>query len=174
MMRQILAGAGSAVRPLARRALRTLLDSNVGNGVGSLRVARRFAKQWAASAGLYDEPPAAATSTAAQPASPASTASRTSSSVSAAQRPVVLYTSRRHSSCKTAKRHLDEDGIVYEERDLSDDEVARQRLFEETHDRTFPQVYIDGKRLGGFDDLMVAREDGRLHDLLYPSREKTA
>jgi glutaredoxin 3 len=76
---------------------------------------------------------------------------------------------RKHSSCKTARRILDELGVAYEEIDLSDDESARQKLYRETQDRTFPQIFIDGKRLGGFDDLVVAREEGRLRDLLYPS-----
>jgi glutaredoxin 3 len=151
-----------------RRALKPVLDSRLGDGVGAVRVARRFARQWAASAGLYEEASPAPSNGGAAPAAaqPIPTAPL---GPPEHQRPVVLYVTRKHSSCKTARRILDELGVAYEEIDLSDDESARQKLYRETQDRTFPQIFIDGKRLGGFDDLVVAREEGRLRDLLYPS-----
>lgn len=163
MMKQLFDTATSLVKPLAKRVVTPILDSHVGNGVGSVRVLRRFAKQWASSADLYEP-----NEHQAGPAAAPSQAPVWSPSADIAQRPVRLFTSRKHSSCKTAKRILDELGIAYEEVDVSDQPEERERLYRETRDRTFPQVYIDGVRLGGFDDLVVAREEGRLQSLLYP------
>ena len=186
MLKQLRETAAAALRPLAKKVVTPLLTSQLGDEVGTVRIAKRFAKQWAASAGIYDAPLGSYTPRAPQSGHAAhghdaqDSANKPASSVSPArapvgpieprgeQREVVLYTTRKHSSCKTARRILDELGVAYSDIDLSDDEAARQALYKETADRTFPQVYIEGTRLGGFDDLVVAREEGRLRDLLYP------
>ena len=162
MVKQLFETAASAVKPLAKRVVTPLLDSPLGEGVGTVRVLRRFAKQWASSADLYEVPVATTASTVGP------SVAQWTHTPGAEQRPVRVFTSRKHSSCKTAKRILDELEITFEEVDLSDDPAERERLYQETRDRTFPQVYIDGVRLGGFDDLVVAREEGRLQTLLYP------
>lgn len=169
MMQKWMAAAADAIRPLAKAVLAPLLRSNAGERVGAVSVARRLARQWAASAGLYDLPasPEAHTSPAA-PAPAPSAVGPIEPRAGEEQREVVVYVSRKHSSCKAAKRILDELAIRYREIDLSDDEQGRERLYRDTQDRTFPQIFIDGRRLGGFDDLVVAREEGRLRDLLYP------
>jgi glutaredoxin 3 len=173
MMQVLRERTTQALLPIARRIVEPMLRLDIGDQIGFVRIAKRFARQWAAAAGLYQHPDTTATppETAARPAPGNGTHAHAEPPPvpRTDQRPVTIYVTRRHSSCKTAKKILDGLGVQYTEIDLSDDEGERQRIYRETSDRTFPQIYIDGRRLGGFDDLVVAREEGRLNQLLYPT-----
>ena len=58
--------------------------------------------------------------------------------------------------CDRAKFLLDSKKISYNEIDLSDDS-ERLKFYEKIGDnvKTVPQVFIDDKRIGGFQDLKV-------------------
>ena len=58
--------------------------------------------------------------------------------------------------CDRAKILLDSKKISYNEIDLSDD-TERLKFYEKIGDnvKTVPQVFIDDKRIGGFQDLKV-------------------
>ena len=58
--------------------------------------------------------------------------------------------------CDRAKILLDSKKISYNEVDLSDDS-ERLKFYEKIGDnvKTVPQVFIDDKRIGGFQDLKV-------------------
>ena len=58
--------------------------------------------------------------------------------------------------CDRAKILLDSKKISYNEIDLSDDS-ERLKFYEKIGDsvKTVPQVFIDDKRIGGFQDLKV-------------------
>lgn len=56
--------------------------------------------------------------------------------------------------CTMAKELMDKSGVQYEERNLSTDEWdMEQLLVVEPGARTMPQIFMDGKHIGGFDDL---------------------
>ena len=66
---------------------------------------------------------------------------------------VEVYTTRICSSCVRAKRLLRVRGIAYEEIDVSGDEAMRTDLVRRTGRRTVPQIFIDGRSIGGFEEL---------------------
>ena len=69
---------------------------------------------------------------------------------------VLIYTKDNCIWCDRAKILLDSKKISYNEIDLSDDS-ERLKFYEEIGDnvKTVPQVFIDDKRIGGFQDLKV-------------------
>jgi len=69
---------------------------------------------------------------------------------------VLIYTKDNCIWCDRAKNLLDSKKIFYNEIDLSDDS-ERLKFYEKIGDnvKTVPQVFIDDKRIGGFQDLKV-------------------
>ena len=69
---------------------------------------------------------------------------------------VLIYTKVNCIWCDRAKILLDSKKISYNEIDLSDDS-ERLKFYEKIGDnvKTVPQVFIDDKRIGGFQDLKV-------------------
>ena len=69
---------------------------------------------------------------------------------------VLIYTKDNCIWCDRAKILLDSNKISYNEIDLSDDS-ERLKFYEKIGDnvKTVPQVFIDDKRIGGFQDLKV-------------------
>ena len=69
---------------------------------------------------------------------------------------VLIYTKDNCIWCDRAKILLDSKKISYNEIDLSDDS-ERLKFYEKIGDNvtTVPQVFIDDKRIGGFQDLKV-------------------
>lgn len=67
---------------------------------------------------------------------------------------VLIYTKDNCIWCDRAKILLDSKKISYNEIDLSDDS-ERLKFYEKIGDnvKTVPQVFIDDKRIGGFQDL---------------------
>lgn len=56
--------------------------------------------------------------------------------------------------CVNAKKLLDIKGIAYEERNISQGEWTREQLLEAVPGaRTVPQIFIDGKLIGTYDNL---------------------
>lgn len=56
--------------------------------------------------------------------------------------------------CVNAKNLLDVKGIKYEERNISQGKWTREQLLEAVPGaRTVPQIFIDGKLIGTFDNL---------------------
>lgn len=81
-------------------------------------------------------------------------------------KPVTLYTTDMCPYCRSAKTLLDRRGVSYEEINLARDPDSRRELAEVTGMVTFPQIVIDGKSIGGFQELLAADRAGRLTDLL--------
>ena len=69
---------------------------------------------------------------------------------------VLIYTKDNCIWCDRAKILLDSKKISFNEIDLSDDS-ERLKFYEKIGDnvKTVPQVFIDDKRIGGFQDLRV-------------------
>lgn len=69
---------------------------------------------------------------------------------------VLIYTKDNCIWCDRAKILLDSKKISYNEIDLSDDS-ERLKFYEKIGNnvKTVPQVFIDDKRIGGFQDLKV-------------------
>jgi len=75
---------------------------------------------------------------------------------------VKIYSTSWCSSCIYAKRLLSERGLEFEEINIEEKGWSRDDLFELTGGRTVPQIIIDEKPIGGYDDLLKLDNIGEL------------
>lgn len=69
-------------------------------------------------------------------------------------KPVEIYTTPFCGFCVAAKRLLTKKGVSYQEFDVSRDSTKRQEMMKRAKGgRTVPQIFIDGKHVGGCDEL---------------------
>lgn len=79
---------------------------------------------------------------------------------------VVIYTTATCPYCMRARRLLERKGIPFQEIRV-DLEPSRWREMEERSRRnTVPQIFIEGRSIGGFDDLAELDFDGELDGML--------
>ena len=79
----------------------------------------------------------------------------------------MMYTGDRCPYCARAKRLLETKGVEFEERHIGlSDDSAREALVELTGRRTVPQILIDDRPIGGWDDLSALDRSGELDMLL--------
>jgi len=78
----------------------------------------------------------------------------------------VIYTRAWCGYCTSALRLLDRKGIAYEHIDASGDRATRAWLAQETGQHTVPQIFIDGRSIGGSDELHELDDRGELDRLL--------
>jgi glutaredoxin 3 len=76
-----------------------------------------------------------------------------------------VYTTEPCGYCRTAKALLAKRQIAYEEVNLARDPEGRAELVRLTGMMTFPQVVIDGRPLGGYQELVRADREGALAEL---------
>ena len=80
---------------------------------------------------------------------------------------VEIYTKMYCGYCHRAKRLLESKGVDYTEYDITMDGVKRDEMRSRKPDaRTVPQVFIDGRAIGGSDDLAALEREGKLDALL--------
>jgi glutaredoxin 3 len=79
---------------------------------------------------------------------------------------VRMYTTDWCGYCDAAKRLLNAKGVEFDEIDLGAEPAFRQRLFDLTGGWTVPQVLINERPVGGYDELRQLDSDGRLDTLL--------
>ncbi|MEX2643541.1 MAG: glutaredoxin 3 [Acetobacterales bacterium] len=80
---------------------------------------------------------------------------------------IEIYTTSFCPFCHRAKALLDRKGVAYREHDVSAQPELRARMRERAGGRhTVPQIFIDGKGIGGCDDLYALESQGRLDPLL--------
>ena len=80
---------------------------------------------------------------------------------------VVLYTKPGCPYCYSAMALLKKKGVDYTEIVASNDPARKQEMIQRSGGRmTFPQIFIDGKHVGGSDDIHALDREGRLDPLL--------
>lgn len=80
---------------------------------------------------------------------------------------VEIYTKFLCPFCTRAKRLLAEKGVAFEEIDISTGGAKRAEMIERAQGRaTVPQIFIDGRHVGGSDDLAALNAAGKLDPLL--------
>ena len=80
---------------------------------------------------------------------------------------VEIYTRMFCGYCTAAKRLLDGKGVAYEEHDLSlGGPKGAEMIARAGGKSTFPQIFIDGKHIGGCDDLHALDDAGKLDPML--------
>ena len=79
---------------------------------------------------------------------------------------VQIYTTAWCGYCVRAKTLLDSRGIAYDEIHLDEDVHFRRKLLDLTGGWTVPQILIDGKPIGGYNELWRLDKSGRLAEQL--------
>jgi len=79
---------------------------------------------------------------------------------------VQVYTMGSCPFCVRAKRLLRARGIPYDEIDVGGDAEARADLVRRTGRRTVPQIFIDGRAIGGFAELATLDARAELERLV--------
>lgn len=80
---------------------------------------------------------------------------------------VEIYTKLGCPYCVRAKALLSDKGIAFEETDISMGGPAREAMIARANGRTtVPQIFIDGRHVGGCDDLHALDAAGELDPLL--------
>ena len=78
-----------------------------------------------------------------------------------------MYTTFFCPFCSRAKNLLKKKGIDFTEIDVDGDPALRQQMTERSGGgRTVPQIFIDGKPIGGSDELAALELSGELDRLL--------
>ena len=80
---------------------------------------------------------------------------------------IVMYSTQVCPYCQMAERLLRQSGVQDIEKILIDKEPARrEEMMTRTGRRTVPQIYIDERHIGGYDDLSALDRAGGLVPLL--------
>lgn len=72
---------------------------------------------------------------------------------------VEIYTRPGCGYCDHAKSYLDSKNVNYIERDVYHQPGAFEQMSERTHNRTYPQVFINNVNVGGFVELVKLNLD---------------
>ena len=79
---------------------------------------------------------------------------------------VQMYVTAYCPYCLRAKALLQRKGVAFAEINVEDDPEKRAWLVKATGMRTVPQTFIDGRSVGGCDDLHALDRTGELDRLL--------
>jgi glutaredoxin 3 len=80
---------------------------------------------------------------------------------------VEVYTTAYCPYCRQAKSLLKQKGVAFEEIDVSGDAALREKMIELSGGRrTVPEIFINGKIVGGYDELRALEAEGELDPLL--------
>ena len=75
---------------------------------------------------------------------------------------IKIYSTSWCGPCKNVKRLLEERGLSYVEIDIEEIGWSRDDLYDLTGGRTVPQIIINEKPIGGYDDLLKLDREGKL------------
>ncbi len=74
---------------------------------------------------------------------------------------VVVYTTRYCPYCRLAKEFLTSKNVVFREVDVSEDDVMREKLVKMSGQETVPQIFADGRPVGGYEELVRFYSSGK-------------
>ena len=76
--------------------------------------------------------------------------------------------------CKRAKALLEGEKIGYTEIDVTTDFEREEEMIQRSGGRrTVPQIFVEGRLIGGYDDLAALNRRGPLVDVLQTSQAQT-
>ena len=79
---------------------------------------------------------------------------------------IEIYTSPWCGYCARAKGLLEKKGTTYTEMDVMEDDAKRAEMRARSRRTTVPQIFINGKHIGGSDELAALESEGKLDALL--------
>ena len=77
-----------------------------------------------------------------------------------------MYSSKTCTYCFAAEKLLHSKGVKDIEKIMTDIDANRDEMVQRTGRRTVPQIFIDDKHVGGYDDLQALNTSGQLDSLL--------
>ena len=84
---------------------------------------------------------------------------------------IEIYTTGWCPYCHAAKSLLTRKGVAFSELSVAGAE-ARSDMIQRAHGRrTVPQIFLDGRHIGGYDDLAALERSGRLDAMLAGSAD---
>lgn len=87
---------------------------------------------------------------------------------------VKIYTREGCGYCTSALSMLKSKGVAYEQIHTDAKPDVRKWLVQETRQTTVPQIFIDGKSIGGFSDMRDLDDRGELDKLLWRDGKSAA
>ena len=75
---------------------------------------------------------------------------------------IEIYTTKTCAYCVRAKSLLKNIGLAYTETDVSTDTDKAIEIAKRSGQRTVPQIFIDGRSIGGFTELAQLNRAGQL------------
>lgn len=79
---------------------------------------------------------------------------------------IEIYTTPWCGYCARAKGLLEKKGATYTEMDVIEDDAKRAEMRARSKRTTVPQIFINGKHIGGSDELAALESEGKLDALL--------
>jgi glutaredoxin 3 len=79
---------------------------------------------------------------------------------------ITLYTKDYCPYCIKAKQLLNSLGATYEEIDITHDPDMFMKIYEKSHMRTVPQIFVGDTCLGGYDSIATLHAEGKLVEKL--------
>ena len=79
---------------------------------------------------------------------------------------VEIYTTNWCPYCDAVKSLLERKGVAYEEVDATPAETRAEMIQRAHGRRTVPQIFVDEKHVGGYDDLAALERGGKLDPIL--------
>jgi glutaredoxin 3 len=79
---------------------------------------------------------------------------------------VIIYTTNYCPYCVQAKRLLTRKNVAFTEINVEERPDLRKFLVEASGQRTVPQIFINGRSVGGYSDIAVLERKGELDRLL--------
>ena len=85
---------------------------------------------------------------------------------------IIVYRTKYCPYCVAAKNLLTKLNLPFEEISVDNDYAKRDWLVDATGQQTVPQIFINGKSIGGFDDLSDMVRRGTLDAFIAESTPK--
>ncbi len=79
---------------------------------------------------------------------------------------IIIYSKTVCPYCVKAKFLLKRKGVEFEEIMVDSDKIREEMIKKSGGRMTVPQIFIDGKHIGGCDDLYALEADGKLDELI--------
>jgi glutaredoxin 3 len=80
---------------------------------------------------------------------------------------IEVYTTKTCPYCVRAKNLLNQKDVDFSEIDVTGDDAGREALLKKSNGmRTVPQIFINDKHIGGYDNLAELEQKGELDALL--------
>jgi len=83
---------------------------------------------------------------------------------------IIIYTTHYCPYCVHAKQLLERKNLSYDEINVEDNDALRQEMMDKSQRRTVPQIFINERYIGGYDDLKALDDTGELDKIIHAAQ----